>query len=158
MAGRRRRGRLCRSWCSLTCAAWCLGALGGSARCKGVLRRPDGRPATPGTAVQELVLPGVRCLVPRGTGRQCLVRCVGLMAGRRRRERQCRSWCSLACAAWCLGAPAAAPDAKARCVGLMAGRRRRGRLCRSWCSLACAAWCHGALGGSRRMRRRAASA
>ena len=29
-----------------------------------------GRPAPPRTAVQELVLPGVRCLVPRGTERQ----------------------------------------------------------------------------------------
>jgi hypothetical protein len=57
MAGRRPWGRLCRSWCSLPCAAWCHGAPGGSAGCNGALRRPDGRPAPPGTAVQELVPP-----------------------------------------------------------------------------------------------------
>jgi hypothetical protein len=48
--------------------------------------------------VQELVLFGVRCLVPRGTERQPpdeTARCIGLMAGGRRRKWLWRGCCLL---------------------------------------------------------------
>jgi len=80
MAGWRHRGRLGKSWCSLACAAWCHGAPGGSAGCDGALRRPDSRWAPSKVAVQELVLFGVRCLMPLGTERQCWMRRLGTPA------------------------------------------------------------------------------
>ena len=77
------------------------------------------------------MLPGVRCLVPWGTGRQRRMqtaRCVGLMVGRRRRGLLCMSFrcvrgqesksAAFAAAPWRV---AAAADEGGRCVGLTAG-------------------------------------